>query len=208
MRPDLRLHGCGFGSAGNALYSIFGQTRVPCTMRCYRRDTISSARLVGGRTARHRPEPYLTGAQSLGKLKSRPSTFPRNARGKGNMSSDLLPSMIPFMGCVIERMSDGVKLTGASRDHMMAVALTPKQFRPPFTVTTVAKTDSTNLRLYWHVGEVIFNWECSIRCLKVHDPGTGRWLHAENKGFIEVDRWHEIAWEVNPSSMRVLVDSV
>ena len=124
------------------------------------------------------------------------------------MSSDLLPSMIPFMGCVIERMSDGVKLTGASRDHMMAVALTPKLFRPPFTVKTVAKTDSTNLRLYWHVGEVIFNWECSIRCLKVHDPGTGRWWDAENKGFIEVDRWHEIAWEINPSSMRVLVDGV
>ena len=124
------------------------------------------------------------------------------------MSSDLLPSMIPFMGCVIERMSDGVKLTGASRDHMMAVALMPKLFRPPFTVKTVAKTDSTNLRLYWHVGEVIFNWECSIRCLKVHDPGTGRWWDAENKGFIEVDQWHEIAWEINPSSMRVLVDGV
>jgi hypothetical protein len=89
------------------------------------------------------------------------------------MSNDLLSSMIPFMGCVIVRTPDGVQLTGASRDHMMAVALTCKSFRPPFTVKTVAKTDSTNLRLYWHVGEVIFNWECSIRRLKVHDPSTG-----------------------------------
>src|SRR5690348_11650229 len=122
------------------------------------------------------------------------------------MSSDLLPSMLPFMGCVIEPTPDGVKLTGASRDHMMAVALTPKLFRPPFTIKTVAKTDSTNLRLYWHVGEVIFNWECSVRRLKVHDPETGAWWNGEGEGFIEVDQWHDIAWEIRPDSMRVVVD--
>jgi len=110
------------------------------------------------------------------------------------------------MGCVIEHVPDGVRLTGASRDHMMAAAITCRTFRPPFTIKTVAKTDSTNLRLYWHVGEVIFNWECSIRRLKVHDPATGQWWDAEDEGFIEVDKWHEIAWEIKPNSMRVLVD--
>ena len=122
------------------------------------------------------------------------------------MPNDLLSSMIPFMGCIMAQTPDGVRLTGASRDHMMAVAVTCKTFRPPFTVKTVAKTDSTNLRLYWHVGEVIFNWECSIRRLKVHDPATGRWWDAEDEGFIEVNQWHEIAWEISPNSTRVLVD--
>lgn len=122
------------------------------------------------------------------------------------MSDDLLHSMIPFMGCVIERTAEGVKLTGASRDHMMAVAISCKVFRPPFIVKTVAKTDSTNLRLYWHVGEIIFNWEVSIRRLKVHDPVTGRWWDAEDQGFIAADQWHEIVWEIKASSMRVLVD--
>jgi hypothetical protein len=115
------------------------------------------------------------------------------ALSRGIMSDDLLPSMIPFMGCVIVHTPDGVRLTGASRDHMMAVAVTCKTFRPPFTVKTVAKTDSTNLRLYWHVGEVIFNWECSVRRLKVHDPATGQWWDADEEGFIEVNQWHEIA---------------
>ena len=124
------------------------------------------------------------------------------------MSDDLLSSMIPFMGCVIERGPDGVRLTGASRDHMMAVAITAELFRPPFTVKTVAMTDSTNLRLYWHVGEVIFNWEVSIRRLKVHDPATGMWWDADDQGFIAVDQWHEIVWDVTPRSMRVLVDGV
>jgi len=50
------------------------------------------------------------------------------------MSNDLLSSMIPFMGCIIERIPDGIQLTGASRDHMMAVAVTCQTFRPPFTV--------------------------------------------------------------------------
>ena len=119
------------------------------------------------------------------------------------MPDDLLSSMIPFMGCVMMQTPDGLRLTGASRDHMMAVAITCKTFRPPFTVKTVAKTDSTNLRLYWHVGEVIFNWECSIRRLKVHDPATGQWWDAEDEGFIDVNQWHEIAWEISPHSMRV-----
>ena len=74
------------------------------------------------------------------------------------------------------------------------------------SLKTVAKTDSTNLRLYWHVGEVIFNWECSVRRLKVHDPATGQWWDADEEGFIEVNQWHDIAWEIAPDSMRVLVD--
>jgi hypothetical protein len=122
------------------------------------------------------------------------------------MSDDLLASMIPFMGCVMERTADGIRLTGASRDHMMAVAVSCRTYRPPFTVAAVAKTDSTNLRLYWHVGEVIFNWEVSIRRLKVHDPETGRWWDGEDQGFITVDQWHEIRWEIQPTSMRVVVD--
>ena len=122
------------------------------------------------------------------------------------MPDDLLSSMIPFMGCVIERTTEGVRLTGASRDHLMAVAVTCRTFRPPFIVRTVARTDSTNLRLYWHVGEIIFNWECSVRRLKVHDPATGQWWDADEEGFIEANQWHEIAWEIAPNSMRVVVD--
>jgi hypothetical protein len=122
------------------------------------------------------------------------------------MSQDLLATMLPFMGCITRQTQDGVELTGATRDHMMAVILTPRSFRPPFTVKTIAKTDSTNLRLYWHVGEVIFNWENSVRCLKVHDPEKGCWWDAADRGFLTGNEWHEIAWEILPASMRVLVD--
>ena len=122
------------------------------------------------------------------------------------MSDDLLSSMIPFFGCTIEHAPEGTRLMGASRNHMNAVAITCQVFRPPFTLKTVAKTDSTNLRLYWHLGEIILNWECSVRQLRVHDPGTGKQWGIEDAGFITVDQWHEIDWEIKPGSMRLLID--
>ncbi len=122
------------------------------------------------------------------------------------MSDNLLPSMIPFFGCTIERTPEGARLFGVSRNHMNAVAITSQVFRAPFTLKTVARTDSTNLRLYWHMGEVIFNWECSIRQLRVHDPGTGKQRGIEDAGFITADQWHEIVWDIKPGSMRLLVD--
>lgn len=122
------------------------------------------------------------------------------------MSVDLQPSLIPFFGCVIERTPEGARLCGASRNGMNAAAITREVYRAPFTLKTVAKTDSTNLRLYWHLGEVIFNWECSIRQLRVHDPATGRQRGIDDAGFITADQWHEIVWDVTPNSMRLLVD--
>lgn len=122
------------------------------------------------------------------------------------MSDNGLPPLIPFFGCTIEQTAEGARLFGASRNHMNAVAITCQVFRAPFTLKTVAKTDSTNLRLYWHLGEIIFNWECSIRQLRVHDPGNGKQRGVEGAGFITVDEWHEIVWDIKPGSMRLLVD--
>lgn len=122
------------------------------------------------------------------------------------MSDNLLSSMIPFFGCVMERTPDGLRLTGAGRNHMNAAAIRNRPFRPPFTLTAVAKTDSTNLRLYGHLGEIIFNWECSVRQLRVHDPADGEQWGIDDQGFIAIDEWHEIVWEVRRDSMRVRVD--
>ena len=122
------------------------------------------------------------------------------------MSDDLLPTLIPYFGCLIQRSADGIQLTGASRNHMNAAAITPRTFRAPLTLRAVAKTDSTNLRLYWHLGEIILNWECSVRQLRVHDPGTGKQLGIEGRGFIEVGVWHEIVWRIDSGGMRLVVD--
>lgn len=122
------------------------------------------------------------------------------------MAADLLSSLIPFFGCVLEPTPEGLRLAGAGRNHMNSAAITSRSFRAPFTLKAVARTDSTNLRLYWHLGEIIFNWECSVRQLRVHDPATGEQWGIDDRGFIAVDQWHEIVWEVGTDSMRVQVD--
>ena len=122
------------------------------------------------------------------------------------MTGELLDSMLPYFGFVIQDTPDGLRLTCSGPNHMNAAAITDRTFRAPFTLRTVAKTDSTNLRLYWHLGEVIFNWECSIRELRVHDPATGRQFGIEDKGFISIDEWHEVAWEIQSTGMRLIVD--
>lgn len=66
------------------------------------------------------------------------------------MPDSLLASMIPFFGCLMERTPEGLRLSGAGRNHLNAAALTSRRFQAPFTLRLVAKTDSTNLRLYWH----------------------------------------------------------
>jgi hypothetical protein len=119
---------------------------------------------------------------------------------------DLLSSLVPFFGCVFARTADGLELTGASRNFMNAAAVTTRTFRAPFTLRAVAKTDSTNVRLYWHLGEIIFNWECSIRQLRVHDPATGKQRGIDDRGFVTPGEWHEFVWTVARDSMRVTVD--
>lgn len=122
------------------------------------------------------------------------------------MPIDLLSSLLPYFGCVIQQTAEGVQLTGAGPRHMNAAAITPRTFQAPFTLRAVAKTDSTNLRLYWHVGEIIFNWECSVRELRVHDPKTGHQQGLQGHGFIAAGEWHEIVWEVTPHAMQVIAD--
>jgi hypothetical protein len=120
--------------------------------------------------------------------------------------TDLLHSLIPYFGCVIQKTAEGLQLTGADRHFMNAAAITPRTFQAPFTVRTVAKTDSTNLRLYWHLGEIILNWECSVRELRVHDPRTREQHGLEGAGFITTNEWHEVVWEITRHAMQLVVD--
>ena len=133
------------------------------------------------------PRQFRTLAADCGRCDNEPRLTPQPQVAASSRSSsvdDLLPSLILYFGCVIERVPDGLLLRGAGPPQMNAAALTPQTFRPPFTLKTTARTDSTNLRLYWHVGEVILNWECDVRQLRIHHPDTGRQVGLDGQGFI------------------------
>src|SRR5262245_31331827 len=78
--------------------------------------------------------------------------------------------------------------------------------KPPFALRVKAKTDSTNVRLYYNAGMLIFNWEVDEDELRIHDPATNETIPVANQGKIEPNVYHDIVWEIYPNGMRVLVD--
>lgn len=122
------------------------------------------------------------------------------------MADNLIYQLLPHQGCVIRRTDEGIEIHGSAMNWVMSAGVVPFTCRAPFTFRVVGKTDSTNLRMHWHRGELIFNWECSVRELRVHDPATAEQHGIEGKGFITTTDWHEISWEISLDHMRVIVD--
>lgn len=122
------------------------------------------------------------------------------------MTENLIHQLLPHQGCVITRTAEGVDISGSAMHWVMSAGVVPFTCRAPFEFRVIGKTDSTNLRMHWHRGELIFNWECAVRELRVHDPATAEQHSLPNKGFLTTTDWHEIVWTIQLDSMRVTVD--
>ncbi len=122
------------------------------------------------------------------------------------MAENLIHRLIPHQGCVITPTVDGIDIAGSAMNWVMSAGVVPFVSRAPFVFRVVGKTDSTNLRMHWHRGELIFNWERDVRELRVHDPATAKQHGIPNQGFIGTTEWHDILWEIGLDRMRVLVD--
>ena len=98
------------------------------------------------------------------------------------MTENLIHQLIPHQGCVISRTVDGIDIAGSAMNWVMSAGVVPSVARAPFAFRVVGRTDSTNLRMHWHRGELIFNWECSVRELRVHDPATASSTVSKTRG--------------------------
>lgn len=130
--------------------------------------------------------------------------LPRIREAKEEVPFDLLTAMVSVGRCVMKQEADYVALTPSTPDR--SYMRTKEAFCPPFVLQIRGMTDSTNLRLYYGSGMVIFNWELRPTELRVHDPLTGRVTRVRGQGYISPNRWHDITWEIEPDGMRVLVD--
>jgi hypothetical protein len=122
------------------------------------------------------------------------------------MTENLIPRLIPHQGCVITPAGDAIEIAGSAMNWVMSAAVAPMVCRAPFVFRIVGRTDSTNLRMHWHRGELIFNWECNVRELRVHDPATAEQHGLKDKGFLTTADWHQIDWEIGLDHLRVVVD--
>ena len=122
------------------------------------------------------------------------------------MAENLIHRLVPHQGCVIKRTPDGIEIAGSAMNWVMSAGIAPFVVRAPVAIRVVGKTDSTNLRMHFHRGELIFNWECNVRALRVHDPATSEQHEVKDKGFLATNEWHEIVWEIHLDRLRVIVD--
>ncbi|HXT42479.1 MAG TPA: J domain-containing protein [Candidatus Angelobacter sp.] len=118
-------------------------------------------------------------------------------------SSDILASMTPVNEIEVIQGPEGVILNSkGERDYIQASRLV----RPPCVVKARAKTDLKDLRLYFGIGEVIFNWRDNPSELRIVDPVTGRIIPVARQGLVSPNDWHDLTWEMATNEMRVMVD--
>jgi len=87
-----------------------------------------------------------------------------------------------------------------------AALATAAEYTLPLKVTASAKTDSTNIRLYFARGEVILNWECMPSELRIHDVLTGEAHGFPETGEVPANEFAEIVWIIGREKLEVYVN--
>lgn len=78
---------------------------------------------------------------------------------------------------------------------------------PPFAMRAKVKlTDLADLRLYYALGRVIFNWSDHPKEMRVHDPRNWGTTPVPDQGILLPNESHELLWEITMSGMSVSVD--
>lgn len=83
--------------------------------------------------------------------------------------------------------------------------LTPRAYKVPVRIEAVARTDSSNIRLKYAMGQLIFNWERNHDSLRCVEPAKGKAHHNMN-GRVPIHEWNHLVWEIEPDFMRVTVN--
>ncbi len=103
------------------------------------------------------------------------------------------------------RGADGVRLV-SSKKHEGKLE-TSHPYNTPLVITAVAKTNDTDLRLYFgDKGMIILNWELNQTELRHHDPRTGEQHAVPGQGNIPTNTWVTITWTIDEKGSRVQVN--
>jgi len=118
-----------------------------------------------------------------------------------------LPPVVSVGRCVIREEPGHVRLTSPINDNTWA--RTVASYATPIRIRIRARTDSTNIRVRYGIGFVIFNWEHDPDPLVIGDllePGEANEHYVGGKGHLAVNQWHDIVWEIGTDETRVLAD--
>jgi hypothetical protein len=106
-----------------------------------------------------------------------------------------------------EKTPDGIRIV--EKPKRAPAVRTQREFKTPLVITAVAKTDSTNIRLYYgKSGVIIFNWELNQGQLRHHDPKSGAISGVGDRGSVPKNTWVAIRWVISNTESRIEVDGV
>jgi hypothetical protein len=100
-------------------------------------------------------------------------------------------------------------MVGFLRLEPRRAVTTRQSYAGPVTVTAVARTQKTNLRILFpqHGGMVLFNWETQPGEMRIHRPdgdgGRQGSLALTRQQPLEPNVWYRIDWTITESGMRV-----
>ena len=83
---------------------------------------------------------------------------------------------------------------------------TPLKYELPIRIDLTAKTNDTNIKLYYGLSEIIFNWECNQDELLVQDLTGSRYSYPK-KGYVSIDEYVDITWIIHTSYMKILLNN-
>ena len=83
---------------------------------------------------------------------------------------------------------------------------TRESYSLPLRIDMTAKTDSTNIRLFYHLGEIVLNWEECPDELQVNDILLGIEYEYDGKGSIPIDEYVDISWVIGKRYMDIFVN--
>jgi len=83
---------------------------------------------------------------------------------------------------------------------------TKDQYTFPLMIRLRAKTDSTNIRLAFAKGALVFNWGVAVDSLIGRDLSDGSFFHHEPGGYIPINQYADIVWILERDYMAVAVD--
>lgn len=113
-----------------------------------------------------------------------------------------LLAALPEGRCDRLLVKEGLRLTG---DTDETFATTAKCYRVPLLIDLTAKTDSTNIRLKFANGGIVFNWEHDPDALKWNDPEDGAGETIRGSGRLAANEWAHIQWYMDEKLSVVLV---
>lgn len=76
----------------------------------------------------------------------------------------------------------------------------------PLKIDFTAKTDNTNIRLWYCNALLILNWEVNKNTLHMRELYTSNLLYFENTGYVTENEFHTITWVIDKEYMSVIVD--